>query len=256
MSVALDVEAAALRWTGLAQLVDAAVRIRPEPVRASEGEWLELFAELFAHPPAALPCERIARLLCLTFRSTACSYSRVVVDDVQDGMVWSLDDGAVGPPPVVRLSRAAATPCGAGAVALGVWDDLGPPVACPDRLSLPVSLPSAGSTAFVLGRDRPYGSAESRLAATLWDLMATLDRWIDGQPDAPDRAVEAIVLTPRELDVLERLGAGLTAVAIAHRLGISVRTVHKHLERVYEKLGVTDRLTAVLEARRRGLIAD
>ena len=42
---------------------------------------------------------------------------------------------------------------------------------------------------------------------------------------------------------------GPTASAIAHRLRISARTVHKHLERIYPKLGVIDRLGAVLRAR-------
>ena len=53
-------------------------------------------------------------------------------------------------------------------------------------------------------------------------------------------------LTARERVVLTLLSEGMTAVAIAHRLGISPRTVHKHLENIYVKLGVSDRLSAVL----------
>jgi DNA-binding NarL/FixJ family response regulator len=60
---------------------------------------------------------------------------------------------------------------------------------------------------------------------------------------------------PREVAVLELLGDGLTAVAIAHRLRISPRTVHKHLGRICGKLDVTDRLTSVLAAHRLGLVA-
>jgi DNA-binding NarL/FixJ family response regulator len=62
-------------------------------------------------------------------------------------------------------------------------------------------------------------------------------------------------LTQRELDVLGLLAEGLTAVAIAHRLGVSPRTVHKHLQHIYSKLDASDRLTAVLRARRDGLLA-
>jgi DNA-binding NarL/FixJ family response regulator len=62
-------------------------------------------------------------------------------------------------------------------------------------------------------------------------------------------------LTERELAVLHLLVEGCTAVAMAHRLGISVRTVQKHLEHVYRKLGVTDRLRAVLAAQRAGLLS-
>jgi DNA-binding NarL/FixJ family response regulator len=62
-------------------------------------------------------------------------------------------------------------------------------------------------------------------------------------------------LTSRELAVLHLLVEGCTAVAMAHRLGISVRTVQKHLEHVYRKLGVGDRLGAVLTAQRAGLLS-
>jgi DNA-binding NarL/FixJ family response regulator len=93
------------------------------------------------------------------------------------------------------------------------------------------------------------------LAAAIWTLLTALDLQIEaGAARAHRRLAEPISLTPRESDVLELLGSGLTAVAIAHRLRISSRTVHKHLERVYGKLCVNDRLAAVIEARRLGLL--
>jgi DNA-binding NarL/FixJ family response regulator len=61
-------------------------------------------------------------------------------------------------------------------------------------------------------------------------------------------------LTPRELAVLGQLADGLTAAAIGRKLLITERTVHKHLERLYTKLGVGDRLAAVLRAQRLGLL--
>lgn len=61
-------------------------------------------------------------------------------------------------------------------------------------------------------------------------------------------------LTERQLEVLTLLGAGMKAQAIAHRLGLSPRTVGKHLERIYRRLGAGDRLTAVLRAQHRGLL--
>ncbi|SHM37336.1 response regulator transcription factor [Cryptosporangium aurantiacum] len=63
-----------------------------------------------------------------------------------------------------------------------------------------------------------------------------------------------VPLTPRQEQVLELLGAGLTARAIARRLGISPRTVTKHQEQLYRRLGTSDRLTTVLLAQRLGLI--
>jgi pimeloyl-ACP methyl ester carboxylesterase/DNA-binding CsgD family transcriptional regulator len=46
-------------------------------------------------------------------------------------------------------------------------------------------------------------------------------------------------LTPRELEVLELVAAGLTNEAIAERLCLSVRTVERHLSNLYGKLGVS-----------------
>ena len=61
-------------------------------------------------------------------------------------------------------------------------------------------------------------------------------------PDAAPR------LTARERDVLQLLAAGHTATRIGRQLGTSPRTVEVHLRRIYDKLGVGDRLTAVLRA--------
>ncbi|MEU4242438.1 helix-turn-helix transcriptional regulator [Actinoplanes sp. NPDC026619] len=61
-------------------------------------------------------------------------------------------------------------------------------------------------------------------------------------------------LTQRESAVLGLLAGGLTAAAIARRLGISERTVHRHQNHLYRKLGVSDRLVAVLRAYALGLL--
>ena len=53
-------------------------------------------------------------------------------------------------------------------------------------------------------------------------------------------------LTPRECEVMDRLAAGKTNRAIAAILGAKPRTVEKHLERIYVKLGVETRTAAVL----------
>lgn len=56
------------------------------------------------------------------------------------------------------------------------------------------------------------------------------------------------------MTVLSVLSEGLTAEAISRRLGISPRTAGKHLEHIYRKLDVCDRLMAVNRARELGLI--
>jgi DNA-binding CsgD family transcriptional regulator len=56
----------------------------------------------------------------------------------------------------------------------------------------------------------------------------------------------AVPLTARERDVLQWLAAGKTDRDIAAILEISPRTVHKHLQRIYAKLGVETRTAAVM----------
>lgn len=62
------------------------------------------------------------------------------------------------------------------------------------------------------------------------------------------------LLTPRELDVLELIAAGLSNPDIGGRLFISASTVKTHVKSILEKLAMSDRAAAVAEAMRRGLI--
>jgi DNA-binding NarL/FixJ family response regulator len=64
----------------------------------------------------------------------------------------------------------------------------------------------------------------------------------------------APVLTPRELDVMELMGRGLTPHAVARRLGISVHTCRGNLKTIYSKLDVHSQVEAVVVAARLGLI--
>jgi two-component system, NarL family, nitrate/nitrite response regulator NarL len=61
-------------------------------------------------------------------------------------------------------------------------------------------------------------------------------------------------LSPREHDVLRGLARGLSGPQIAAELHVSPSTVKTHLQRLYERLGVSDRAAAVAEGMRRGLI--
>jgi len=62
-------------------------------------------------------------------------------------------------------------------------------------------------------------------------------------------------LTHREREVLTVAAEGLTAREIADRLGVRERTVTTHLARIYAKLGVGNRLSAIRLASSSGLVA-
>jgi DNA-binding CsgD family transcriptional regulator len=61
-------------------------------------------------------------------------------------------------------------------------------------------------------------------------------------------------LSARELEVLELVAEGLSAAEIAARLVLSRETIRTHIRNVHAKLGVGDRVSAVVKAMRAGLI--
>ena len=69
-------------------------------------------------------------------------------------------------------------------------------------------------------------------------------------PSAAIVVTPGTALTPRETEVLSWLAKGKTNRDIAEILGMSPRTVNKHLEHVLEKLGVETRAAAAALASR------
>jgi two-component system, NarL family, nitrate/nitrite response regulator NarL len=65
---------------------------------------------------------------------------------------------------------------------------------------------------------------------------------------------DAPALSEREREVLSAFARGLSIPQVAGELFIGVSTVKTHTQRLYEKLGVSDRAAAVAEAMRRGLL--
>ena len=61
-------------------------------------------------------------------------------------------------------------------------------------------------------------------------------------------------LSAREKEVLDRFAQGQSIPTIAGELFLAPSTVKTHVQRLYEKLGVSDRAAAVAEAMRRGLL--
>jgi len=68
----------------------------------------------------------------------------------------------------------------------------------------------------------------------------------DPAPAIPD-------LTARERQVLDLIARGATNTVIAHRLGISHKTVRNHVSNIFGKLQVGDRAQAIVRAKEAGL---
>jgi DNA-binding NarL/FixJ family response regulator len=71
---------------------------------------------------------------------------------------------------------------------------------------------------------------------------------------APVPAANQTVLTQRELEILQIIAKGLSNNEVASVLGLSKATIRTHLEHIYEKLDVTNRVEAVTEGIRQGII--
>ncbi len=70
----------------------------------------------------------------------------------------------------------------------------------------------------------------------------------------PARPAPGDRLTAAQQNVLELMARGLPDEGIAHRAGVSVTTVRRHIAAIMRRLGVTSRFAAGAAAHRRGWI--
>jgi DNA-binding CsgD family transcriptional regulator len=76
-----------------------------------------------------------------------------------------------------------------------------------------------------------------------------------GEPFVADaERVRQLGITPRELEILEAIAAGLSTREIAARLFVSENTVKTHAGRLFDKLNARRRTQAVQIAKEAGLI--
>jgi DNA-binding CsgD family transcriptional regulator len=86
-------------------------------------------------------------------------------------------------------------------------------------------------------------------------LVAELDRRGPAEIVVLEERVAPAALSTREVEVLALVADGLRNAEIAEALWVSPATVRKHLENIYEKLGVHTRTAAVAQVRGTGLSA-
>ena len=92
-----------------------------------------------------------------------------------------------------------------------------------------------------------------------FDALLAAVRTVSGKALSPivlaDRVEHRGMLSSRELDVLNLVGAGHTTQEISQRLEISRKTVENHKQRIFTKLDVQNQAHAVAVAVRKGLIS-
>lgn len=119
----------------------------------------------------------------------------------------------------------------------------------------------AGANGYLLKDAKP-----SRLLAAIEEAME------GGAPMSPQIAAKTLQLvrgtrteaipesndfnlTKREIEILDRLASGETYQQIAGKIFISPKTVRKHIENIYTKLHVHNKIEAVDKARKHGLLS-
>jgi DNA-binding CsgD family transcriptional regulator len=131
------------------------------------------------------------------------------------------------------------------------WKEFADPLGIRSQMSIPLSGNGPGHHAFVISRPDPdYGDGDLEFAWILQPLLTGFARQYRSFSHVGRLSGESssLDLTVREMAVLGLLGQGMTTVTIGRHLAISPRTVQKHLEHIYRKLDVNDRLMAVQRA--------
>jgi pimeloyl-ACP methyl ester carboxylesterase len=83
-------------------------------------------------------------------------------------------------------------------------------------------------------------------------FTAEIDGFLPSGPNVPAAPGVLDALTPRDLQVIELLAAGLDNSTIGRRLGISAKTVRNRVSVIFDKLGVNSRPQAIVWARDAG----
>jgi DNA-binding NarL/FixJ family response regulator len=123
-----------------------------------------------------------------------------------------------------------------------------------DRMAISRAL-FVGADGYLGKRSNPIQFLDRRTVGGDMVLVGIPKDWLGPIAGAIEHLEEnAFLLTSREREVISLAASGLTARQIAERLGVAERTVNTHLGRIYTKLGVNNRVSAVTAAAQAGLV--
>lgn len=261
-------------------------------VDARVAEWVGIVADLLEDPLTSFPIDLVNRHLDETFDAETVAYNYRAPDGTSWQQVFAStgrlfagmelpealalsqrvlnEDGLLNHHPLVRWFTATGNP------AAQSWGRVPPAIATSSRsaeltermasydllvqMSIPAHLDGIAHAAFVLGRSgkEDFSEEDVAVAQRIQPALSALYRQclvLGGHPGGTSTEPPwGCVLTGRELAVLRLVADGLTAGSIARRLAVSARTINKHLEHAYRKLGVRDRVSAVRVAEAMGLV--
>jgi sugar-specific transcriptional regulator TrmB/DNA-binding CsgD family transcriptional regulator len=115
---------------------------------------------------------------------------------------------------------------------------------------VPLDFDSPGVEGIVLVNASPLLDALAALFDSFWRVAIPV-AWKGNDPTLASPPVDA-----HDRDLLTLLVAGHKDEAIAHQLGISRRTVQRRIRRLMDKIGANSRSQVILQAARRGLLAE
>jgi DNA-binding NarL/FixJ family response regulator len=120
---------------------------------------------------------------------------------------------------------------------------------------------AAGASAFLLkdvGREQLVAAVETVAAGEALFAPSVLRRlvqhYVRRPPAPPEPPAGFAELTAREIEILALIGRGRSNTEIADELVISMPTVKTHVRHVLQKLGLRDRVQAVVLAHRLGIV--
>jgi DNA-binding CsgD family transcriptional regulator len=194
---------------------------------------------------------------------TAVRFRSDLASDIKQALVAHLDDHPVIAhyrlcPNDLEPVRIGDLTCDRDWFSSPVYADVFRPLGVRRQLVVLVRFEGHHGCGYAINRTGSDFSDDTReLAAALQPVLIALHRAAEVDlevSEARAAARQRVGLTARELRVLTLVASGMTAQAIGHVECISPRTVRKHLEHVYDKLGRHDRLAAVDRARQLGLL--